>query len=137
MNSASQNFAHHVSVLRERMLHPTDYELAVNYFLEEFAGDAAFVKASDPEPMPHLVTVLGHVASQAIGKKVELQNALVSHLREHRFIHGNAQVEGRIVLFLYFSEVDAGLMMLLPGVRGQMDVARFRMTGGLGDPRQN
>src|SRR5437868_9897376 len=28
MNSASQNFAHHLSVLRERMLHPTAYETA-------------------------------------------------------------------------------------------------------------
>jgi hypothetical protein len=44
MNSASQNFPHHLGVLRQRMLHPTDYELAVNYFLEEFAGDMAFVR---------------------------------------------------------------------------------------------
>ena len=44
MNSASQNFPHHLGALRERMLHPTDYELAVNYFLEEFAGDMAFVE---------------------------------------------------------------------------------------------
>ena len=42
MNSASQNFPHHLGALRQRMLHPTDYELAVNYFLERFAGDVAF-----------------------------------------------------------------------------------------------
>jgi hypothetical protein len=34
MNSASQNFPHHLSVLRERMLHPTAYETAVRYFLD-------------------------------------------------------------------------------------------------------
>src|SRR5689334_2861785 len=55
MNSASQNFPHHLAVLRERVLHPTDYELAVHYFLEEFAGDADFVTASNPEQMPQLV----------------------------------------------------------------------------------
>ena len=43
------------------MLHPTDYELAVNYFLEEFAGDKGFVRASDREAMPHLVAVLEHI----------------------------------------------------------------------------
>jgi hypothetical protein len=32
MNSASQNFPHHLDVLRERMLHRTNYELAVNLF---------------------------------------------------------------------------------------------------------
>lgn len=136
MNTASQNFPHHLGVLRERLLHPTDYEKAVSYFLEEFAGDAAFVRASDPDQAPHLVAVLSHVVSGDLGKKVEVENALVSHLREHRFYHGNAQADGRIVLFFYFSEADAGMMMLLPGVRGEMDIARFRLNG-VPDPRAN
>ena len=137
MNSASQNFAHHLAVLRERMFHPTDYELAVNYFLEEFAGDKEFVRASDPEKMPHLVAVLGNVVSKAIGRRVELEGALVSFLREHRFVHGNAQADGRIVLFFYFQDADMGMAMLIPGVRGEGDVARFHLTGGLPDPQQN
>jgi hypothetical protein len=58
MNSASQNFSHHLAVLRERMMHPTDYDRAVHYFLEEFAGDEQFVRASDREEMPQLVAVL-------------------------------------------------------------------------------
>ena len=137
MNSASQNFPHHLAELRERMLHPTDYEKAVHYFLEEFAGDQAFVKASDVDSMPHLVAVLGRVASKSIGRQVDLEGALVSNLREHRFIHGNAQADGRIVLFFYFQEGDTGMMMLIPGVRGEGDVARFHLSGGLTDPQKN
>lgn len=108
MNSASQNFPQHLGALRERMLHPTDYELAVNYFLEEFAGDAEFVRASDKAPMPHLVAVLDKVVSQALGKTVKLEGALVSCLRAHMFVHGNAQADGRIVLFFYFQDADTG-----------------------------
>jgi hypothetical protein len=137
MNSASQNFPHHLTILRERMLHPTDYEQAVYYFLEEFAGDEAFVKASDADAMPQLVAVLGQVASQAIGRRVELEGALVSNLRAHKFFHGNAQVDGRILLFFYFQESDTGMMMLIPGVRGEGDMARFHLTGGLADPQKN
>lgn len=137
MNSASQNFPHHLAKLRERMLHPTDFEKAVHHFLEEFAGDPAFVRASEVDTMPHLVAVLGHVASKAIGRRVEVAGALVSHLREHRFIHGNAQVDGRIVLFFYFLEGDTGMMMMIPGVRGEGEVARFHLTGGLADPQLN
>src|SRR5690348_4026167 len=117
MNSASSNFLHHLGVLRERMLHPSDYENAVYYFLEEFAGDKEFVRASDCEKMPHLVAVLSRVVSNALGRPVELQGALVSYLREHRFVHGNAQADGRIVLFFYFEDDDTGIMMLIPGVR--------------------
>lgn len=119
------------------MLHPTDYEQAVSYFLEEFAGDAAFVKASDPDHAPHLVSVLGGVVSRAIGREVELQDALVSHLREHRFMHGNAKADGRIVLFFYFRDEDTGIVMLIPGIRGEMEVARFRVASGLIDPQRN
>jgi len=137
MNSASQNFAQHLAVLRERMLHPTDYELAVHYFLEEFAGDAAFVTASNPEQMPQLVAVLRHVLSQMIGDLVDLEGALVSHLREHRFVHGNARANGRIVLFFYFEDEDKGMLMLIPGVRSEGDVARFQLSGGLHDPQRN
>jgi hypothetical protein len=136
MNSASQNFPHHLAVLRERLLHPTDYDQALNYFLEEFAGDSAFVRASDPDEAPHLKAVLNHVVSGAIGKRVEIEGALVSHLREQRFYHGNAKADGRIVLFFYFTEADAGMMMLMPGMRGQADIARFRLNG-VPDPRAN
>jgi hypothetical protein len=136
MNSASQNFSHHLDILRKRLLHPTDYDQSLTYFLEEFAGDGAFVRASDPDEAPHLKAVLSHVVSGALGKQVKVEGALVSHLREHRFYHGNAQADGRIVLFFYFSKVDIGMMMLMPGVRGEADIARFRLNGVV-DPREN
>jgi hypothetical protein len=137
MNSASQDFPKHLAELRERMLHRTDYEKAVHYFLEEFAGDPEFVTASDVDTMPHLITVLGHVASKDIGRKVEVEGALVSNLRAHKFLHGNGQVDGRIALFFYFQEIDTGMMMLIPGVHGAGDVARFHLAEGLTDPKQN
>lgn len=137
MNSASQDFPLHLGVLRARMLHPTDYEKAVSYFLEEFAGDTAFVRASDPEQMPHLVAVLGKVVSKAVGSTVAVEGALVSCLRAHRFVHGNACAAGRIVLFFYFEEADTGMVMLIPGLHGEAEIARFKLAGGLINPLHN
>ena len=139
MNSASQNFPRHLGMLRERMLHPTDYELAVNYFLEEFAGDVAFVRGSEPEQMPHLVAVLNIVVAEADpGRHVEVENTLVSYLREHCFVHGNAQADGgELCCSSTLRTSDTGLLMLIPGIRGQMEVARFHLKGDLPDPRWN
>jgi hypothetical protein len=137
MNSASQDFPRHLGVLRERMLHPTAYETAVSYFLEEFAGDNAFIRASDPEQMPHIVSVLGSVVSKAVGGAVELEGALVSYLRAHRFVHGNARAGGRVVLFFYFEEADTGMVMLIPGIHGEAEIARFKLAGGLVNPLHN
>src|SRR4051812_36945276 len=133
MNSASKDFPRHLNALREKLLHPTDYEAAVYYFLQEFAGDKEFVRASDPEKMPNLVTVLGDVISKALGQATKLTGVLVSYLRDYKFVHGNAQADGRIVLFFYFEEADTGMIMLIPGIRGEGDVLRFRLTGGLPD----
>ena len=119
------------------MLHPTTYETAVSYFLEEFAGDQAFVRASDVGKMPQLVAVLGTVVSKAVGQTVALEGALVSHLRAHRFVHGNARAADRVVLFFYFEEADTGMVMLIPGVRGQAEIARFKLAGGLINPLHN
>lgn len=137
MNSASQNFPQHLGALRERMLHPTAYESAMSYFLEEFAGDSAFVQASDPEQMPHLVAVLTRVVGKALGDDTKLDGTLVSYLREHRFVHGNARAGSRIVIFFYFEDADTGILMLLPGVRGEAEIARFTLKGGLVNPLHN
>jgi hypothetical protein len=137
MNTASQDFAHHLDTLRERMLHPTDYELAVNYFLEEFAGDVKFIEQSEPDEAPHLIAVLTHVTGKALGQPARFDEARVFLLREHRFYHGNCAVQGRVVLFFYFQDADAGILALIPGVRGAMEVARYRLTAGLPDPRKN
>ena len=74
MNTASQNLPQHLVALRERLQHPTDYESAVTYFLEEFAGDKKFVEASEREDAPHLLAVLAHVASKAVGEPVKFDD---------------------------------------------------------------
>ena len=137
MNTASQDLRHHLVMLRERMLHPTDYELAVNYFLEEFAGDVRFLEQSEPDDAPHLLAMMACVVSRTLEQEARLDASKLFLLREHWFYHGNATVAGRVVLFFYFQEADTGIAALIPGVRGAMEVARFRVKGGLADPRTN
>jgi hypothetical protein len=137
MNSASQNLPQHLATLRERMLHPKDYELAVDYFLEEFAGDVKFLNESHPDEAPHLLAILTHVVRRAMKQPVAFDESTVFLLPGHRFYHGNASVSGRVVLFFYFQEADTGIAALIPGVRGAMEVARFHLTAPLADPRLN
>ena len=137
MNTASENLAHHLGVLREKLQHPTDYEKALYYFLEEFAGDVGFVKQSAADEAPHLLAVLTHIAGKALCQPARLQHPTILHLAEFKFFQGNAAVAGRVLLFIYFEEADTGLMALIPGVKGGTEVARFRVKGGLVDPKRN
>lgn len=137
MNTASQDFPKHLGILRERMLHPTDYETAVNYFLEEFCGDEQFIMLSEREESPALLAVLTKVVSSAMNRNVKFEESKIFLLSGHRFYHGNASVEGRVVLFFYFKEVETGIAALIPGTRGAMEIARFRLPQGLVDPKCN
>ena len=96
MNSASQSFPYHLAVLRERMLDRTLYELAVNYFLEEFAGRrgvcARFGAGTDAASGCRAE----YRCLEAIGRRVEVENGFISYLREHRFVPGNAQADGTL-----------------------------------------
>jgi hypothetical protein len=137
MNTASLDYVRHLGELRRRLEHATDYEKALHYFLDEFAGDLPFIQASEPEPAPHLVAILGHIARGAFGRAVAVENPHVSHLVAHKFYHGNASVEGRVVLFFCFEEIGLGLMAIIPGLSGPVEVARFRLPGGLVNPTSN
>jgi hypothetical protein len=137
MNAASQDLPHHLAQLRERMLQPTDYELAVTYFLDEFAGDEPFVKQSEADDAPHLQEVLEHVAMLSMGRPVKFESARLLRLPGHKFLHGNATFGTRTLLYFYFEEADAGIVALIPGVRGAMEVGRFRLPAGLRNPRTN
>jgi hypothetical protein len=138
VNTASENLAHHLGVLQQKLEQGKDYEQALYYFLEEFAGDAKFVQRCEPEEALHIMGALSHVAANALGKSAELEQSRAFRLAEFRFVHGNAAVSGRVVLFFYFEAVDTGLMALIPGTKGGTEIARFRLTGGLaGNPKHN
>jgi len=102
MNYASQDIDMHLSILRQRLQHPTDYELALNYFLEEFGGDQKFIAMGKVEAAPLLVTVLGHIARKALGKAVRMERARISVMPQQQFHHGSAAVDGRAVIMFYF-----------------------------------
>ena len=138
MNTASQDLPRHLDLLQQKLQHATDYELALAYFLEEFAGDAKFIQQCEPDQALHLMAVLGHVAAKALGTPATLEQFRAFGLPRTGFYHGNAAVAGRVLLFFYFESVDTGLMALIPGVKGGTEIARFRVTGDLAaNPKHN
>lgn len=137
MNTASQDLQHHLSVLREKMSHPNNYELAATYFLEEFAGDLDFLAVSEPDQAPHILTVLTNVTRKILGDALELTDVKVFRLTQYKFYHGCAAVASRALLFFYFEEDSTGVFIIFPGCQGTMDVGRFQIPNGLCDPREN
>jgi hypothetical protein len=138
MNRASENLELHLRNLRERLQHPTHYEKAFHYFLEEFGGDLNFIAQGVVAQAPQLVAMLSLVASRALGKKVQLQQTRITALPDFRFYHGLGSVDGRMTIFFYFDEINSGLVAIIPGLQGEAELGRFLLPGGLGaDPAKN
>ncbi len=137
MNSASTNFKKYLTDLRERLLHPTDYEQAVTFFLEEFAGDLEFIKQSEAESAPALTAILLRIISQMLPGTDRLDQPAVFRLSGHSFIHGNAVVGRSALVFLFFPEINTGVAAIIPGAQGAMEVARFKTPGGVPRPGLN
>src|SRR5215510_5608135 len=106
MNTASQDLAHHLGELQKKLQHATDYEQALYYFLDEFAGDAKFMQQCEPEEALHLQTVVAKVAGKALGKEVAIEQPRIFRHPNFGFYHGNAAVAGRVALFFYFKSID-------------------------------
>jgi hypothetical protein len=137
VNTASQNLVHHLVQLQKKLQHATDYELALTYFLEEFAGDKQFIDQCQPQEALPMLALLGRVAARAVGRPVRIEDFHALRLPQFGFVHGSAQAGGRIVLFFYFEALDTGLMALTPGLKGGTEVARFRLEASPGGNPSN
>jgi hypothetical protein len=127
MNQASTDLPRHLDVLRERLQHPTEYEKAFHYFIEEFGGDQEFIALGEPERPPLLVNVLEAITGRMLSGTVTLQNLCLSEVPGHGFHHGSASADGRAVVVFYFDSPNVGLLVMVPGVRGAAEFARFKL----------
>jgi hypothetical protein len=137
MNLASTNLPHHLNILRERATKGSDYEKAMHYFLEEFAGDEKFIldgQADDAHPLQELVT---HAVSQARNKKVEVKATRIFSIPDHQFHHGSLVLpENEMILFFYFSDCQTGILSLITDM-SLMQVMRFQNANNLPNVKGN
>lgn len=137
MNTASHNLTHHLDILRQKLTHPTDYELALTYFLEEFAGDLGFHAEGEVDDAWHLQAVLQILAKRMGGQDV-LGQFKASYLSAYGLFHGRAIVAGAPLLFFYFERVNLGLAALIPLGVPEQHVARFQIPAPAArNPRHN
>lgn len=137
INPSPSDFAKPLAALRGQLLHPTEYERSITSFLEVFAGDADFIQQSEARQLPALATLLERIAAKMLATELRLECPALFTLKGHNFIHGNAVIEQRALLFFYFPEVNTGIAALIPGAQGGMEVARFQLPGGLPRPELN
>jgi hypothetical protein len=138
MNTASQDLEKHLETLKNKLNHPTDYERALAYFLEEFAGDIGFHQQGDKDDAPHLHSLLGMITSKMLQRTAQVEDFGACYLPGHGFFHGRANVDEDFLIFFYFEGINRGLVTLGGlGTQKQL-IARWQLPDGLPrNPRNN
>ena len=138
MNTASQDLPRHLDILRQKLTHPTDYDRALAYFLEEFAGDEGFHDQGHQDDASHLRFLMGIVACQLLQRQTQIEDFGAFFLPGHGFFHGRASVDGAYLIFFYFEKINKGLATLM-GLKGpEQLLARWQLPERLPrNPKHN
>ncbi len=132
MNAAPAPLEKTLAALRQRMLHPTAYEKALDYFFSIVERDIG--RLGRPEISDGLRAVLSLLMRRIFGSEsgppraYELDNLAMFHLVEHQFWHGCATVSGRVLAFFYCGRLGTGIAAVMPGLKGPTEVSRFRLA---------
>ena len=137
MSGSVTTLTQHMAELRSRMQHPTDYEKALDYFMSTIANAFDMHQLGDPTESPALRAVLSTALQQVFGTPHRLRALAVLHAAQHGLYHGCGSASGRVIAFFYCQRLNIGIFGAIPGLKGTMEVVRFRLQQSLHPERNN
>jgi hypothetical protein len=115
-----------LATLKDKLVTATEFDDVFRYFLDHFGENPKFIALGERSHDPFLVAVIEQIASQIFGKRVPLDNLLLTRLPDHNFTHGGVILNSHLANVLYFDDIRMGLVAVLMGFpTGEMKYARF------------
>jgi hypothetical protein len=99
-----------LATLKEKLVSASQFNEVMNYFFDHFGDHAEFIALGERASHDLLENILEAVAEQLFGKPVPITHLFLTRLAEHQFIHGGAQLGGKLATVLYFEDICKGLM---------------------------
>ena len=131
-----------LTVLKDKLVHATQFADVINYFFDHFGEDAEFIGLGDATRHAFLESVLAEVGRQMFGNQVAIMDVLLTRLPEQHFIHGGGVLNGRVATVLYFEDIAVGLVAVASPSSKETKLARFtgkplKHPAGLDKPSLN
>jgi hypothetical protein len=96
--------------LQEKLMRETDLSSVWEYYMDNFADLPELVEMSQRKSNKFLEALIPQVCSQIFGRKVKVTNLLLVTLAEHYFYHAPFFADGRIGAFIYFEDINMGML---------------------------
>jgi hypothetical protein len=102
-----------LATLEQKLLHPDDWDEAMNYFFDHFGNDSEFLELSKKTRLPIILTMMGEIGKQLFHKDaVALVNPMMFKVKEYNMIHGTCITEGRLIAFVYLMNIHKGVFSI-------------------------
>jgi len=102
-----------LEILEQKLLHPNDWDEAMNYFFDHFGTEPDFLEMSKKTRLPIILTMMGEIGKQLFHKNtVALVNPMMFKVKEFGMIHGTCITEGRLITFVYLMNIHKGVFSI-------------------------
>jgi len=114
-----------LSVLKTKLVEGKTFAGVLDYFLTNFGEKPEFGAVGKRMQSPFLEELLKQAAGQMFPEQrpIRMAGFLLTHIPEHKFLHGGALLNKGPATLLYFEEVQMGLVAWAPV--GPTKFARF------------
>jgi hypothetical protein len=118
--------------LKKQIAEATDFMKPFVYFMDHFGDSEEFIDFGDRVSHPKLEAMLALCAANLVGKDLigheapRVSDFLIVQVHDSPFLHGACRVNGKVANFIYFDDVQLGLMAVLPTrLGGETLIQRF------------
>lgn len=137
---------HKLGNLKMKVVAANDLKIPWNYFMDEFSENDEFLDMGAPleatnDDIHPVVPLVARAAAAAIFASGEVPNEdAVGHfmpiyLPEYKFIHGSTMIHGRMMMYIYFEDLEVGMTAF--NVMGeQVIMSRITRRGERSDPHR-
>jgi hypothetical protein len=115
-----------LATLKDKLATATEFTDVWSYFFDHFGEDPEFIHAGDRAEHPFLSAIIAQIGEELFGRKVPVDNLLLTHLTNHAFYHGAFTIGNRLGNVIYFDDIQTGLLTVLVSAKSsETKIVRF------------
>ncbi len=104
-----------LDILKQEIITAKDFKQPFNYFFDNFAENDQFLTIGKRVKYPDLAKVLETVSQRLLQKlNLRITNVFLIELAKQKFYHGTFFIDNRLANFIFFKEIDKGMIAISP-----------------------
>ncbi len=96
--------------LKEKLMAAGSFADVMDFFFDHCGENLDFMALGKRVKSPLLTAVIQRVGEELLGTRVRVTGTAFILLKKQRFIHGTGHINGRMIAFFFFKDIDMGLL---------------------------